>query len=134
MKKGQALVFIFFLLSIVGVFAGALAVMWQAEIQTRSAQRNGLTAFYLAQAGIESAKTDSCSGDYAGWHGWYQDSANGRYGYWTCGPTYIGQTTCTIQAIGRVVDASNNVLAEKQITVTRNIGSCSQVTGTWQES
>jgi len=57
-KKGQALLFVFFLLLIVGILMGALAVMWEAEIQTRSETRDSLLAFYIAQAGIERAKVE----------------------------------------------------------------------------
>ena len=55
-RKGQAFLFVFFLLLIVGILGGALAVMWQAEIKTRGADRDDLRAFYLAQAGVERAK------------------------------------------------------------------------------
>ena len=57
-RKGQALLFVFFLLLIVGILAGALAVMWPAEIKTRGLERDGLIAFYLAQAGVERAKIE----------------------------------------------------------------------------
>jgi len=58
MKKGQALLFVFFLLLIVGILGGALANMWQAEINTRFSEKEGLIAFYLTQAGIERAKIE----------------------------------------------------------------------------
>jgi len=57
-RKGQALIFVFFLLLLVGIIVGALAVMWQAEIQARSENRDSLIAFYIAQAGIERAKIE----------------------------------------------------------------------------
>ena len=57
-KRGQALLFVFFLLLMVGILAGALAVVCEAEIKTRSLERDGLIAFYLAQAGIEGAKIE----------------------------------------------------------------------------
>jgi Tfp pilus assembly protein PilX len=57
-KRGQALLFVFFLLLIVGILAGALANMWEAEIKTRASGRDSLIAFYLAQAGVERAKIE----------------------------------------------------------------------------
>jgi hypothetical protein len=57
-KKGQALFFVFLLLLIVGILSGALASMWQAEIKIRSLDKEGLIAFYLAQAGTERAKIE----------------------------------------------------------------------------
>ena len=57
-RKGQALLFVFFLLLIVGILTGALAVMWQAEIQARSESKDSLIAFYIAQTGIERVKIE----------------------------------------------------------------------------
>lgn len=59
--KGQALLLVFLLLLIVGIMIGALASMWQAEIKIRSSEREGLIAFYLAQAGVERAKIELVS-------------------------------------------------------------------------
>ncbi|MFH1339346.1 MAG: hypothetical protein ABIH40_05845 [Candidatus Omnitrophota bacterium] len=56
--KGQALLLVFLLLLIVGILVSALASMWQAEIRVRSLEKEGLGAFYLAQAGIERAKIE----------------------------------------------------------------------------
>lgn len=55
-RRGQALIFVFFLLLVIGVLSVSLAVMLRTEIQTRMQEKNGLTAFYLAQSGIEYAK------------------------------------------------------------------------------
>lgn len=56
MKKGQALLLVFFIFIIVSILTGALAGMWIAEIKTRSLERDSLGAFYLAQAGIAYAR------------------------------------------------------------------------------
>lgn len=58
MKKAQAMIFILFILAVFGAIAGALTLMWQTEIQTRSAERDALTAVYIAQAGIERGKIE----------------------------------------------------------------------------
>ncbi|MFH0790309.1 MAG: hypothetical protein V2A64_01610 [Candidatus Omnitrophota bacterium] len=58
MRKAQAMIFVLFILAVFGAIAGALTVMWQTEIQTRSAEKDSLSAIYLAQAGIERAKLE----------------------------------------------------------------------------
>lgn len=84
MKKGQAIIFVLFLLAVFGALSGALAVMWQAELQTRSSERDGLVAFYLAQAGIERAKTELANNE--SWAG--------------VGPVSLGAGTYTVTAAG----------------------------------
>ncbi len=56
MNRGQALLFVLFLLMIIGIFSGTLTVLWHSEINTRSLERDGLFSFYMAQAGVERAK------------------------------------------------------------------------------
>lgn len=52
------MIFVLFILAVFGAIAGALTVMWQTEIQTRSAEKDSLSAIYIAQAGIERAKLE----------------------------------------------------------------------------
>ena len=54
--KSQAIVFVLFIMAVFGILSATLGVMWETEIRTRASDRDGLIAFYLAQAGIERAK------------------------------------------------------------------------------
>jgi hypothetical protein len=54
--KSQVLIFVFFLIFILGALATSLLQIWQSEVQVPSLQQNGSTAFYIAQAGISLAK------------------------------------------------------------------------------
>ena len=56
MKKVQALIFVLFILMIVGIIVGALMVMWNSQIQSSSSHELSLKTYYLAQAGIEQGK------------------------------------------------------------------------------
>jgi len=56
MKKGQALLLVFFIFIVIGIVTSSLAVMWKAEVNSRVLERDSLGAFYIAQAGIEYAK------------------------------------------------------------------------------
>jgi Tfp pilus assembly protein PilX len=52
-KRGQILMFVLFLLFLIGFIGTGLAVVWQTDSNLRTLERDGLTAFYAAQAGIE---------------------------------------------------------------------------------
>ena len=56
MKNGQALIFVFLLLTIVGILVFALTTMWQSAVKVTALERDGLEAFYLAQAGLERGR------------------------------------------------------------------------------
>lgn len=134
MGRGQALIFVFFLLVIVGILAGALANMWQAEIQTRTAERDGLIAFYLAQAGIERAKIEARNGVITApnWSS-AQTLGDGRYYFYI---ENIGANQRLLRSIGQRLDSSGNVIAERRIEVrVQGIGAPpeSQVSWSWQE-
>ncbi|MFA5118638.1 MAG: hypothetical protein WC695_07265 [Candidatus Omnitrophota bacterium] len=55
-NKGQVLLFVFFLLAVVSFLVGALSTIWEAKVKVGALQKKGITAFYLAQAGVERAK------------------------------------------------------------------------------
>ena len=116
-KKSQALLFVFFLLLIVGILAGALAVMWQAEIEIRGAEKEGLVAFYLAQAGIENAKIyarhNPSSFPYQS--GWINFSG-GRYNF-TIAQVGPGPNRRNLSSTGQALDSSGNPIAERQLGV-----------------
>lgn len=102
--------------------------MWQAEIKTRSAEREGLSAFYLAQAGVERAKIWAKSNPGLSISsGWLTDLSGGRYNFTVAGATR------DISSVGQVLDTSGNVIAERQIAVRANVGYTSQESWSWRE-
>lgn len=134
MKRGQALIFVFFLLLIVGILAGALANMWQAEIKTRGLERDGLIAFYLAQGGIERAKIEARNGVVTApnWSS-EQPLSGDRYYFYI---EDIGADQRLLRSIGQRLNNSGNVIAERRIEVrVQGIGASpeSQVSWSWQE-
>lgn len=66
-RKAQALLIILFIMVLAGTLMIGLSVMWQADIKTLSLEKDGIGAFYLAQAGLERAKTE-LKGDW-NWSG-----------------------------------------------------------------
>ncbi len=137
MRKGQALIFIFFLLLITGILTGALAVMWQAEIQSRSQGKDGCIAFYLAQSGIERAKVEARNGAITA-PGWSpaQNLTDGWYSYYI---QDIGGGQRLLRSIGQRV-VSGQVVSERQIEVTiqgmdtpLDPSDDSQVSWSWRE-
>lgn len=127
-KRGQALLFVFFLLIILGILGGALLNMWQAEIKTRSAERDGMMAFYLAQAGIEEAKIWARNNPGANLTSGWITLGGGRYRYIVFGATR------RLSSIGQALDVSGNVIAERQIAVQVEVGYTEQEACTWQET
>lgn len=111
-NKSQALVFILLILAVFGALAGGIAVMWESEIRARTSERDGLTAFYLAQAGMEHARA---------WAVWNSSSwivsdwfplAGGRYRF-----TAIPLSS-VFSSVGQVLalDGSGNILAERRLS------------------
>lgn len=105
-KKAQAIIFVLFILAVLGTVSGGLAVMWQSELQTRSSERDGLVAFYLAQAGVERAKIELANNE--GWAG--------------VGPVTLGAGTYTVTAAG-ILCPAGPYLTCRQITSTGSIAS-----------
>lgn len=106
MRKGQAIIFVLFILAVFGALSGALTIMWQAELQTRSSERDGLVAFYLAQAGIERAKIEL--GTNESWAG--------------VGPVTLGAGTYTVTVSG-IACPPGPYTTCVQITSTGNVSS-----------
>ena len=133
-KKAQALLFALFLLTLAGTLAGALAMLWTNEISIRSLDRESLSAFYLAQAGIEMAKIEARTGSTTA-PDWSSERslAGGRYYF------YIEDTGANqrlLRSIGQRLSSSGNLIAERRIeVVVQGIGAPpeSQVSGSWRE-
>jgi len=123
-QKAQALIAVLLLLAVVGTLVGGLGSIWQAESKTRASERQGMQAFYLAQAGMERAKIwvsnniDDDGPFHNGWFPssttWYVLGADQRYRFMV---TDLGGDKRRIQAYGQVLDANNNMIAEKAIQV-----------------
>ncbi|MFA5116765.1 MAG: hypothetical protein WC486_05730 [Candidatus Omnitrophota bacterium] len=65
--KAQVLIFVFFLIFILGALAVALLQIWQSEVQIPSLQQGASNSFYIAQTGIELGKSQLRSNwDWAG--------------------------------------------------------------------
>lgn len=123
MKKAQALLFVLFVLAVFGVLSGALTVMWQTELQMRSSEREGLLAFYLAQAAVERAKIMVLYGY------WVPNTytINNQNDLDVAGDNYQflyditiitpAGTTRTITGTGRVLDLAGNQIARREIQV-----------------
>lgn len=139
-RKAQALFLVLFLLAVLGVLSGALTVMWQADIQARILERDGLIAFYLAQAGIENAKIwarYNPGGPFPYNSAWLINLNGGRYRF-TVTPG-MGNVRI-LNATGQALDASGNPLAERQISLQVqgiefpiNPANDSAVAWAWQE-
>lgn len=117
--------FVLFILAVLGALAGGLAVMWESEIRTRTSDRDGLIAFYLAQAGIERAKIRTLSGVGSSWMETdLSDLDVGGDSYlfrYDISGTDIGSGNYMLQGIGRVLNlAGTQEFARREIQVIVN--------------
>jgi len=105
MKKGQALLLIFFIFIIISILTGALAAMWTAEVKARSLERNGLAAFYIAQAGLELAKNLL---RYYSW-GWAGETATFGGGSYTVSVVSVSANEKRITSTGSYGNATRKI-------------------------
>lgn len=115
-ESGQILILVLFFFGVAVVIAVVLAAMWHAEIQMRSLEKNSLSAFYLAQAGIEEAKacvenSPSCSSLVG-----TKSLGAGRYNF----NIAVSGTSRNLTATGEVLDNAGNIVASKRIEVWIN--------------
>ena len=147
-RRAQTLLLVLFLLVLAGVLVAGLAGMWQAEISMRSLERDGLIAFYLAQAGIERAKVElENNWDWGGMDTNNDDVADnsekislGDGTYWcdivsrdeTGAPT---DRRATLKAHGWVRDAHRVIQVELEQIASGDppTYNYSQVAGSWEE-
>lgn len=126
-ERAQALLFVLFLILILGIITAALATMWEADMRTRVKEDEGLKAFYLAQAGVERGKIEVLYGYWpTGTPTVYNitnqndlDLAGDEYQflYDIVITTPASGTTRTIVGIGRVLNLSGNEIARREIQV-----------------
>jgi hypothetical protein len=135
-KTGQALLFVIFLLALAGILAPAVAAIWGNEMRLRSLEARGLSAFYLAQAGIERAKIMVLSGywtagDYNITNQNDLDVAGDNYQFlYDMKITNSGAAARTLKGTGRVLDLAGNNLAHREIQmVVDGISDTSPVDG-----
>lgn len=120
MKSGQALIFVFLLLTIVGILVFALTGMWQSEIRVNLLDKDGLEAFYLAQAGLERGKIwarhnpDSTLWTSSPYDSGWITLGGGRYRF---SVEDLGGVDRRVTARGQKLDGVGNVSAEKYIRV-----------------
>jgi len=132
-KNGQALSFSIFLLALAGMLASAVAGIWGNALRLRSLETRSLSAFYLAQAGIERAKIEAKSGAVTGGWSSAQTLGGGRYSYYI---EDIGSNQRVLRSIGQCLDSSGNIAAERRVEVrVQNITNPpeSQIVWSWQE-
>lgn len=124
MKKAQVMVFVLFIIGVVSVISGALTIMWESEMRTRSSEREGLTAFYLAQAAIERGKilvlyNYWLAGSYNVLNNNELDNPVDAYQFfYDIIITNSGGASRTIHGIGRVLDSGGTEIARREIQVT----------------
>ena len=118
------MVFVLFIIGVVSVISGALTIMWESEMRTRSSEREGLTAFYLAQAAIERGKILALynywlAGSYNVLNNNELDDPFDAYQFfYDIIITNSGGTSRTIQGIGRVLNSGGTEIARREIQVT----------------
>jgi len=121
-RKSQTFLLVCLLLLIASILATALAKMWESTIQINASERDGIIAFYLAQAGLERAKIaviyNPNRKDLIGWQpgsppkgGYNLDTDRFQYNFsWN-------DHEKKITAQGWVLDSNDNILAQKELSV-----------------
>jgi len=135
MKKGQALLLVFFIFIVIGIVTGSLVVMWKAEVNSRVLERDSLAAFYLAQAGLEMAKMTL----------WYYAYYQGYLWYWYYWAGYTnpnfggGSYTVTVYPTGywaptkTLISIGTYGNSQRKIKVDMSYASFLFQPWTWQE-
>ncbi len=115
-QKSQAILLIIFLLLLSGILIGALSVMWKSEIRTRYYGKEGMVAFYLAEAGIEQAKVwarQNLGAILPYNSGWVLGFSGGRYQFTVAQATPPNPDRRKLSGIGQTLNSS----AERRIEV-----------------
>lgn len=131
-NKGQAFLFVFFLFLLAGILASGLSNIWESSTQTYGATRNGILAFYLAQAGLERAKKwaqYNPAGPFPHNSADYNLGA-GRYRF---SVATLGGDNRRLTATGEVLSGSGAVLATKRLQLDVNRATPAALADTWQE-
>lgn len=142
-QKAQALISVFLLLIIAGIFVGVLGRLWPAEMQTRQYEKQGLKTFYLAHGALELGK--AAAKKYpalSGWYPclddsnpncWYHDSSNGWY---KASILNLGGNRRKIVSRAQEMDPSSSparILTQRKLEVTIDIGTGLEEEWSWRE-
>jgi len=127
-KNAQVLLLTMLLLALASIMVIGLSGMWKAEVGIISYSKNGLTAFYLAQAGLERAKTDLK-------YNWSLALITGNIGSgdYQVAITFPSPDLRVISSTGRIGNSIKVVQAEVLRTGAAPFYTYSQVLGSWKE-
>ncbi|MDD5668724.1 MAG: hypothetical protein PHE58_01655 [Candidatus Omnitrophica bacterium] len=123
---GQLLIFVLLTILVVGIVLVALAGMWQAQSNVFLSQKNALTAFYLAEAGLARGKVFAYNNvGTTGWQPcaddtnagcWYTDISVGKYKF---NVVDLGAKKLKLESKGRVVNGT--VISQRELLVNINV-------------
>ncbi|MBU4305106.1 MAG: hypothetical protein KJ893_05760 [Candidatus Omnitrophica bacterium] len=122
-NRGQVLLFVFFLLLVVGILSSGISVLWQADTGIRTQEQFGSIAFYLAQGAVERAKAEVLRGYWAAGTSTISDqndldiASDPQQYLYSIQIINSGGTTRTLTGTGRVLDLAGNEIAYRQIRV-----------------
>lgn len=127
-NKAQVLLLTMLLLALASIMIIGLSGMWKSEVGIISYNKNGLTSFYLAQAGLERAKI-------ALKYNWSLATLSGNIGSgsYQVAVTFPGPDLRIISSTGSIGDSVKVVQAEVIRTGTTPFYTYSQVQGSWKE-
>ena len=139
-NKGQVLLFIFFLLAVVGFLAGALSTIWEAKVKIGTLQKSSIGVFYLAQAGVERAKyelKDGLGGSGWSWAGIAQASkvSLGDGFYWVTivdDPADATYNYRTVTGFGELGEFTKSISVQLRQNISTSV--VSVVDGYWVEN
>ena len=119
-RKSQALLFVFFLLLLAGISAGALTVMLRAEMESRGRENYGHIAFYLSQSGIERAKIWARYNPASSYNSGWIVFGGGRYSY-VVSPG-AGPSRRVLTSRGQALDVNGRPAAERSARLEIDVG------------
>lgn len=141
--KAQALISVFLLLIVVGIFVGVLGHMWPAEMQTRKSEKEGLKSFYLAQGALDFGKTLAEKNPaFWGWYPcaddsnancWYRNSFGGWYKVKIIN---LGGNRRKIVGKAQEMDTSSSparILSQRNLEVVIDLGTRAEEEWSWRE-
>jgi hypothetical protein len=156
-KNGQAFMIAFLVFCVLSVFAMSLSELWYNSISIKAMTKNGIWAFYAAQAGLEQGKIyadaiGETPGNGANWLPcnssnatvintsacWYKDIpgdlSRGVPGQWYQFRVDNVTGVWNVSANGRAMGPNNTTFAERRMRVVVNLSAAPQVKAfSWEE-
>ena len=135
MKKSQGLIFVLFLLLIVGILISGLMAMWNSQVDTNVSYALAQEVFYLAESGLEHGKAWAESNPGASLPYTYtsSDFGNGRYYSFRVESVSGHANRRRIISLGWVSE-SGNIIAQRSLEVTVDISSLRLINWSWKEN